>query len=267
MGGFGSKPEEELKKELNLVNFLDVIATKYILTENFQDLKNLTKPEYCNKLIILTAKVIKKFFKEKDIVYLAERVDDGIPYNRMSKENIIYLDTNAISPTSQRFSQREKKQFEKEHQEHLQKQLYKQYKARKADAARTVVDHQTYRYPPTRAQLEDPRWYKGGGLEDLLKGFFEGNKDSEKKKKKKKYRTIPPPKKTLLSELDIRNPVQKDRMCKGIAKFYIKIAHVFAAIAKTINPRYVFTDSQGNVKNYSIWNKKTHSSRRCSSLC
>jgi len=33
--------------------------------------------------------------------------------------------------------------------------------------------------------------------------------------------------------------------CNYIAKFYIKIAHIFAAILMTINPEYVFTDSSG----------------------
>ena len=32
--------------------------------------------------------------------------------------------------------------------------------------------------------------------------------------------------KTLLTELDVRNKREKDSMCKGIAKFYIKIAHL-----------------------------------------
>ena len=91
MGGTESKPEKEIKKVLNLPDFLDVIATKYILTQNFEDLKNLGRKEYCNKLIILTSEVIKKFFTDKDITYLAERIEHGIPYNRLTKENIIYL--------------------------------------------------------------------------------------------------------------------------------------------------------------------------------
>ena len=32
----------------------------------------------------------------------------------------------------------------------------------------------------------------------------------------------------------------------GIAKFYIKIAHLFAAIVTTINPIYVYKDQEGN---------------------
>ena len=43
--------------------------------------------------------------------------------------------------------------------------------------------------------------------------------------------------------LDIKNDKQKSikkkRVCIGIAKFYIKIAHIFAAIVTTINPVYI----------------------------
>ena len=41
-----------------------------------------------------------------------------------------------------------------------------------------------------------------------------------------------------ISKLDIKNPVKKRRVCIGIAKYYIKIAHVFATILTTINPTY-----------------------------
>ena len=47
-----------------LADILDILATKYILTQNFQDMKKLGDKEYCNKLVILTADIIKKFLKE-----------------------------------------------------------------------------------------------------------------------------------------------------------------------------------------------------------
>tara|TARA_B110001450_G_scaffold48864_1_gene45562 strand:+ start:1 stop:1254 length:1254 start_codon:yes stop_codon:yes gene_type:complete len=34
-------------------------------------------------------------------------------------------------------------------------------------------------------------------------------------------------------------------MCIGIAKFYVRIAHIFAAIAMTINPKYTYIDENG----------------------
>ena len=52
-----------------------------------------------------------------------------------------------------------------------------------------------------------------------------------------------------LESLDISNDTQKSlkkkRVCIGIAKFYVKIAHVFAAIVMTINPMYSYKDATG----------------------
>jgi len=52
-----------------------------------------------------------------------------------------------------------------------------------------------------------------------------------------------------LESLDISNDSQKSikkkRVCIGIAKFYVKVAHIFAAIIMTINPVYTYKDSTG----------------------
>jgi len=52
-----------------------------------------------------------------------------------------------------------------------------------------------------------------------------------------------------LESLDISNDAQKSlkkkRVCIGIAKFYVKVAHVFAAIVMTINPVYSYKDATG----------------------
>lgn len=52
-----------------------------------------------------------------------------------------------------------------------------------------------------------------------------------------------------LENLDVQSDsemkTRKKRMCDGIAKFYIKIAHVFASIICTINPVYIFKDANG----------------------
>ena len=52
-----------------------------------------------------------------------------------------------------------------------------------------------------------------------------------------------------LESLDVSNDTQKSirkkRVCIGIAKFYVKIAHLFAAIVMTINPVYTYKDSTG----------------------
>jgi hypothetical protein len=58
-----------------------------------------------------------------------------------------------------------------------------------------------------------------------------------------------------LDSLDISNEtkkslqknIKKNRVCIGIAKFYVKIAHIFAAIVMTINPVYTYTDPESGV--------------------
>lgn len=58
-----------------------------------------------------------------------------------------------------------------------------------------------------------------------------------------------------LSKLDIQNSIKKKRICLGIAKFYIKIAHIFAAIVTTINPVYVYKDAEGNTVRATLYEK------------
>jgi hypothetical protein len=51
------------------------------------------------------------------------------------------------------------------------------------------------------------------------------------------------------------NPLKKKRMCLGISKFYIKIAHIFSAIVMTINPIYTYKNNEGNTINASLFEK------------
>lgn len=62
--------------------------------------------------------------------------------------------------------------------------------------------------------------------------------------------------KNTIDNLNLQNPLKKKRICIGIAKFYIKIAHLFAAIVTTINPVYVYKDSYGQTVKVPIYKKK-----------
>ena len=44
-------------------------------------------------------------------------------------------------------------------------------------------------------------------------------------------------------------------MCQGIAKFYIKIAHIFATIVRTVNPVYVYKDADGDTVRANLYEK------------
>jgi hypothetical protein len=57
------------------------------------------------------------------------------------------------------------------------------------------------------------------------------------------------------SDIENLNIPSKKEYCIDIAKFYIKIAHVFAAIVTTINPEYVYKDVFGNTVKKSLMQK------------
>jgi len=58
-----------------------------------------------------------------------------------------------------------------------------------------------------------------------------------------------------LNRFDIQNSIKKKRICLEIAKFYVKIAHIFASIVTTINPIYVYKDTEGKTVRASLYEK------------
>lgn len=143
-GGQKINNKDELSKHMKFKNVINHIAAKYITNANFQDLKNLQKPDYCNKLIVLTSKAINRYMKTMNIDYLEQKTHKGKKINKIVKAPVLYFDQ------------------------------------------------------------------------------------------------------THLDDLDVTSHTRKKRMCNGIAKFYVKIAHVFAAIATTINAKYTYTDDVTN---------------------
>ena len=102
MGNKGSKPAEKNPQDgdnkedddianMKFENVISYVAAKYITQANFQDLENLHKPDYCNKLVILTSKTIKHFLNDMEIEYLDQRTKQGEEINKMAKSSILYL--------------------------------------------------------------------------------------------------------------------------------------------------------------------------------
>jgi len=155
---YSNNPNDSAEKKFdNFYEIVDYIATYYILTMDFQSLSKLSEHEYCDNLVVLTSDIIKKYFNDMDITYLAQRVSNGLEVNELTTENV---------------------------------------------------------------------------------SFF--NKDQ-------------------LNNLDISNDknksIKKKRVCLGIAKFYVKIAHIFSAIIMTINPIYKYKDANGNIVKNTLMEK------------
>jgi len=141
-----------------LLKTINQVASKFILTQNFQDMKNLEKKEYCNKLVILTSDIIADKLDDLEITYLSQKIQKGNLVNKTATNKIIYL------------------------------------------------------------------------------------------------------KKDNLNNLDVKDTKtkfkRKQRMCIGIAKYYITIAHIFASIVKTINPVYSYKNEIGNTEKVDFFHKK-----------
>ena len=130
-----NKPEDINK--IKLPNLLHIIAAKFIIQSTFQDLENLHKPEYCNKLVILASDVMDKHLNNLEVTFLDKNINTD---NKITTKSLVYL---------------------------------------------------------AKSDLEN---------------------------------------------IDKLDPYDKKNKCVGIAKFYVKIAHLFAAINKTVNPLFTFTD-------------------------
>jgi len=134
----------------NLYKHIDKIATDYILTQNFEDMKKLSDISYCNNLTIITSNIFKQHVNQENIQYLHNRIINGV----QTKENLDISNNNFV--------------------------------------------------------------------------FFDNSLN--------------------LSNLDIskqNSELDKENVCIGISKFYIKIAHLFSAIVTTINPNFVYKDKYG----------------------
>jgi hypothetical protein len=63
----------------NIVERLDEIAAEYILTSEYNTLRQLNDNKYCNKITIITKDILQQFHN-MDIEYLVKRVDKGLPF-------------------------------------------------------------------------------------------------------------------------------------------------------------------------------------------
>lgn len=62
--------------------------------------------------------------------------------------------------------------------------------------------------------------------------------------------------KGTLDKINVKDGQKRERLCIGLAKFYIQIGHIFSAISSTLNPQYQFKDSEGNLTEQSITEKE-----------
>ena len=95
MGNQQSASKDSASK-FKLPGMIDSIAAKYILTQDFQDMTKLEDKDYCNKLIVLTSKVIAEHMNGMEIEYLSQRTKQGVVVDKLSKENVMFLENESL---------------------------------------------------------------------------------------------------------------------------------------------------------------------------
>lgn len=93
----GAQQSSEIPTQKSLSSTIDYMAANYILTSNFQDLKNLTNPDYCKKLVILTSDVIAQYLSNTEINFLKQRLEGSTESNVMTTENVAYFNKDNLS--------------------------------------------------------------------------------------------------------------------------------------------------------------------------
>ena len=146
----GSDIKRLMDSNAKFLTKLNEIATNYILGQNFQDMIRLTNSKYCDDLVIITSKILKKSYSVDEIHYAYKKM-----YGRGEG-------------------------------------VYSSY----------------------GAEQQSPMFLK---RQDVEHG-------------------------------GLMNAAQKKKMCIDIAKYYVKVAHLFAAIITTLNPVFSWRTSASSAR-------------------
>jgi hypothetical protein len=66
------------------------------LTEHTKSLSKLCEKEYCDKLVVITSDIIKRYFNDMDVTYLAQRIKNGQEVNDLTKEGVIFVNKDQL---------------------------------------------------------------------------------------------------------------------------------------------------------------------------
>ena len=66
------------KNNTSLAEEIDRIASKYILSQNFNDMNKLSEKGHCDKVVFLTAKIIDQNLNPLEQKEMVNRIDNGM---------------------------------------------------------------------------------------------------------------------------------------------------------------------------------------------
>ncbi len=224
-----AQSKKETLTDYDLLTILDFMSSKYLLSSMHEEMSNLKDPKYCNNLVIITSDLLEKNFTSREIDYIyskkiGEDINDEETYSEEENdENIVEEyntdnvasginneETIVIGKAIKEAPQEEEEQQEEQEEEQQEEQEEEQQEEEQEE------EQQEKQQEEEEMELR---------TEKILFGKKENvDQFSKEISSKNKYK------------------------CIGIAKFYVKIAHIYSAIMSTINPIYKFKDEKGQEK-------------------
>jgi len=271
-----TKNTENLNHKLKtkqIDKILDYIATYYILTSDFQTLTKLYDNKYCSKLILISANIMEKYFNKRDITFLYQRIKE----DKTEKKNTDVKTTENVQSTEYTENPQFPLSMEDAQDTQVSQDTQDTQDTQETQVSQVSQDTQdTQDIQDTQDTLVSQDTQDAKDTQDTQDAqdthIYTNTEDTENKtnilnmenlqKNKTNYTFEEITDKFVyftsedLNRISIKNNLNKKNICLSIAKFYIKIAHVFAAIIKTINPIYTYTNENGEQINVDYKNKK-----------
>lgn len=79
-----------------LSDYIDKLASEYILNMDIKNMSKLSDKQYCDKLVVLTSDIINNKFNHAEISTLKKRID-GTFDTDISKEQIYFMDQQKLN--------------------------------------------------------------------------------------------------------------------------------------------------------------------------
>ena len=94
-----NKNKNDMTNTSSLIEYIDMIATNYILTQSMMDMMRFTDKEYYDNMIVLTSYIMKNQLSSLDVGILKERVLNGINHNNNNNtenNSVYFASTNEL---------------------------------------------------------------------------------------------------------------------------------------------------------------------------
>ena len=233
MGNSSSTSNKSAKKEFeNFYELIDYIATNYILTMDFKSLTKLSEREYCDKLVVLTSDIINKNFTDLEVTYLMDRVENGVqPESNRQPESPTPNSDNP--PESYKPPESNVKPESPTPNSDKPPESYKPPESNVKPESTTPNSDK----PP---ESTVPESYKPADETTPQESYIPSTPIPSESIKTKTENLMFIDK----TKLDNLSKDKKKYKCIGIAKYYVKIAHLFAAIVTTISPVFRYKDGE-----------------------